>query len=259
MEISADLDTLPDGRSACSSSVTQLASGKIERQNCRRIQNSVCALSGGHCCTQCRAVRTWAPPSTLEKIAEDSALGSDEQAVEYEKGLNVDEHNTADNDKVVLDKHGRIAGTSNCGLSFEFSTNNIKNVHTKTIIHALARDAKKLFHAKHQTYFWISAGSKPRSGLEALAMKIFKHHTKNVKKLDLEKSGAEWWIQVRNGGLSASRAKAGDQIGSSFPGLEDVGFHWDKDENLMEQRGTVVGPALSTVTCTFEQRGSRSL
>lgn len=45
--------------------------------------------------------------------------------------------------------------------------------------------------------------------------------------------GAEWWVQVREEGHHS-----------------DLGmpFHWDKDEELMEQKGVVVCPAISTVT-----------
>ena len=45
--------------------------------------------------------------------------------------------------------------------------------------------------------------------------------------------GAEWWVQVREEGHH------------SHLGMP---FHWDKDEKLMEEKGVVVCPAISTVT-----------
>lgn len=46
-------------------------------------------------------------------------------------------------------------------------------------------------------------------------------------------SGAEWWIQVR------------EEDRHSDLGMP---FHWDKDEVLLEQKGLIVCPAVSTVT-----------
>lgn len=48
-----------------------------------------------------------------------------------------------------------------------------------------------------------------------------------------ERSGAEWWIQIR---------KEGHHSDLGMP------FHWDKDERLLEVSGEVVHPTVSTVT-----------
>lgn len=52
------------------------------------------------------------------------------------------------------------------------------------------------------------------------------------------KSGAEWWIQIREEGRHSNLG---------------MPFHWDKDERLLEQQGEVVCPAISTVTYLTEE------
>lgn len=44
---------------------------------------------------------------------------------------------------------------------------------------------------------------------------------------------AEWWCQLREGG--------------DDHGKETIGFHWDKDEELLDEAGLNVFPQLSTV------------
>jgi hypothetical protein len=60
---------------------------------------------------------------------------------------------------------------------------------------------------------------------------IFRAHTTHVT-FDVATSGVEWWVQVRTGG----------------DGREDICFHCDKDEDLVDSAGVNVHPHLSTVT-----------
>ena len=197
------------------------------------------------------------------KREEPPAQEEPEKDLDVDEDEDLDEDEDSDNEDLVMDvdEHGRISGTSDCGLSFEFTSNkvDVSSPSTKASVKALAGDAKRIFDGASS--FWLPAGVKPRFGLEALASQIFEHHTKDVKDFDRDKSGAEWWIQVRHGsGLepSASSARAAAQVetqaaktgqGGSLPGPEDVGFHWDKDENLVDELGLVVCPSVSTVTC----------
>lgn len=140
-------------------------------------------------------------------------------------------------------------------------------------------DCCLLYAAQAQT-FWLPAGCKPTTSLEKIAASIFDFHAKNlwcdqdrvndrslntnlpavgnevrevtphrgIKRPRLSRgggdvkarddcsdveTGAEWWVQIRTEGEHA-----------------DLGmpFHWDKDEQLLERRGALVYPAVSTVT-----------
>jgi hypothetical protein len=131
--------------------------------------------------------------------------------------------------------------------------------------------------------FWLGMGtdpaSQPRCALESLARAIFRQHTKALAvvggegaeikaagagakagpgpgprtgelsgagpggkeevdsdsdlNFDPSRSGAEWWVQVRHAGDGQDEA---------------VSFHWDKDEDLVDDYGVNVHPAISTVT-----------
>jgi hypothetical protein len=60
---------------------------------------------------------------------------------------------------------------------------------------------------------------------------IFNAHTKDLT-FDPRRSGVEWWVQLRTGGNTK----------------ENITFHFDKDEDLVDQSGINVYPHLSTVT-----------
>jgi hypothetical protein len=69
---------------------------------------------------------------------------------------------------------------------------------------------------------------------ESLARAVFRQHTAAAAGgFDPARSGAEWWVQVRH---------VDDGQG------EAVSFHWDKDEDLVDDYGVHVHPAISTVT-----------
>ena len=134
---------------------------------------------------------------------------------------------------------------------------------------------------KAQT-FWLPAGCKPTTSLEKIASSIFNFHANNLRRGEVgvnngslnvstfpansndtriseplvghkrprhltgcsgdvetrgdhlgAESGVEWWVQIRKEDYHA-----------------DLGmpFHWDKDERLLELKGALVCPAVSTVT-----------
>lgn len=78
---------------------------------------------------------------------------------------------------------------------------------------------------------WLPCCAEPRCLAERLAGAIFHRHAAGAD-FDASRSGAEWWAQVRQ----PRHAE------------EAVQFHWDTDENAVEQRGVNVHPHLSTVT-----------
>lgn len=83
--------------------------------------------------------------------------------------------------------------------------------------------------------FMIKPNEKPRSALEALALRIFHFHAKNrygenyLEKFDSNNSCAEWWTQV-------------------IDNDSDIGYHWDRDYGLEEDDGVHAYPLFGTVT-----------
>eukprot|EP00968_Pinguiococcus_pyrenoidosus_P011801 scaffold980_cov248-Pinguiococcus_pyrenoidosus.AAC.12 len=116
-----------------------------------------------------------------------------------------------------------------------------------------------------QTY-WIAHASAPRFALESLASEVYAFHAGRLPaaaQIDPEKSGAEWWVQVRQGtaatqppgpatrGAAGDAAAAGPDRGDDEDALNTsstMAFHFDKDEVLHEHTGLYVHPQLSTVT-----------
>lgn len=79
---------------------------------------------------------------------------------------------------------------------------------------ALRRDCMLCCYPFSDKAFWLPANLQPRCTLEALAMAIFEEHTAGVAAFDRQRSGVEWWAQIRRPGEES----------------ETIGFHWDKDE-----------------------------
>ena len=100
-------------------------------------------------------------------------------------------------------------------------------------------DCESLFSADRS--FWLASDAVPRCSLEAFAREIYIHQTRRFPhRRNEELSGAEWWVQVRRGdGRKAA-------LGHKNP--QDVSWHWDKDEQLVDDGGPTVHPAVSTVT-----------
>lgn len=74
--------------------------------------------------------------------------------------------------------------------------------------------------------FWVPAEEtfEPRCTLEQFARDTFTRYTEGVS-FDPEKSGAEWWVQLRPSPEKAGRyAMHGDNEAG-------ICFHWDKDSN----------------------------
>eukprot|EP00911_Craspedida_sp_UC1_P001364 UC1_evm1s1029 len=110
-----------------------------------------------------------------------------------------------------------------------------------SLVTKLAGDCDKVFDG--ETTFWLGADTAPRCGLEALAKGIFQRYAGKALvsgAADPTRSGCEWWSQVRE-------SREDNALKENA-----VGFHWDKDEDLLDETGVNVHPQLSTVTylCT---------
>ena len=120
--------------------------------------------------------------------------------------------------------------------------------------------------------FFIPCQMKPRCALEALALDIFKNHTKILLEkvsssakvdddqspallFDPERSGAEWWTLVMDTTTDAS-SNDDHSNGDSNSSLEanvdneddDVGMHFDADYGLEDMLPCLIHPHISTIT-----------
>lgn len=119
---------------------------------------------------------------------------------------------------------------------------------TEEVAQTLCYDCACVFNAREvasnqesysagHTYFSV-ASSEPKSGLEALAMTIFRHHSAGLS-FDPLKSGVEWWSQVIEADC-------------------DIAFHFDRDYGLEEDEGRHIYPLIATVTYLAD-RGAPTL
>jgi len=132
----------------------------------------------------------------------------------------------SDEETLVMDAHGRVAFDGR--LDFDFRSYSgalrVQGLAGRASAEALVADCEAAF-VEGGVSFWVSAHAAARCGLEELALLIFRHHTRHAA-FDPQRSGVEWWVQVRrgDGGARATRSQA---AGAS------IGMHWDKDEDLV--------------------------
>ena len=97
----------------------------------------------------------------------------------------------------AFDEHGRVAGTSACGLNFNFrSVSNFVPEIDPEVMMQLHNDCRRAFLMKS---YWLSASAEPRCMLEAMARSVFDFHTQGVA-FNPASSGAEWWVHFRGPG-----------------------------------------------------------
>eukprot|EP00854_Cymbomonas_tetramitiformis_P006931 gene6931-8267_t len=140
------------------------------------------------------------------------------------------EDSDEDAEELILDEDGRIFGPSGA-IDYTFRAydhflqlKDVRRGKHSAVMSQLISDCEAVFVEQS---FFLPANISPRTTLEQLAQTIFAFHTEGVN-YNQEKSGAEWWVQIRRGGDNE----------------ESIGFHWDKDEDL----GLIVHPQISTVT-----------
>ena len=97
----------------------------------------------------------------------------------------------------AFDEQGRVAGTSSCGLNFNFrSVSNFVPELDPAVMTRLHSDCRSAFLMKS---FWLAATAAPRCMLETVARSVFDFHTQGVS-FDPATSGAEWWVHFRGPG-----------------------------------------------------------
>ena len=100
-------------------------------------------------------------------------------------------------DLPAFDEHGRVAGTSTCGLNFNFrSISSFVPELSPAVMTQLHSDCRRAFLMKS---YWLAATAAPRCMLEAVARSVFDFHTQGVS-FDPASSGAEWWVHFRGPG-----------------------------------------------------------
>jgi hypothetical protein len=167
--------------------------------------------------------------------------------------------------------------------SFWSSEDVIRFNNNRGYLEMIRQDCETVFTARDkpdgaaysagQTFF-IPANMKPRCALEALALKIFHQHTKDLEPgtFNPAQSGANWWTLVLDDDVEGSNAihsipaaattvsatsesAGGQAIGLNNGDNEDededdeVGLHFDADYELEEQTGNILlHPRVATVT-----------
>jgi hypothetical protein len=162
-----------------------------------------------------------------------------------------------------MNQDGRIAGEYNDAFDFTFRgvTGLIDSSRTLSTLDAdcrLLRAEEASLENKDEldATFWIPARPSNRPNklclLERLAEQIFDHYCAGIP-MDMDHSGAEWWVQVRqldegydDDSGSRKRRKLEDERDETKG--ETIQFHFDKDEVLTAVSGLYVPPAVSTVT-----------
>jgi len=134
-------------------------------------------------------------------------------------------------EELELNEEGRVVGVEGL-MDYSFSSYTSVFSAESSQIQALASDCEFAF-VEGGMSFWLGAKEKPRCQFERMAKEIFEHHTKSAK-FQGQRSGVEWWVQIRRGGLGDKQT--------------DIGMHWDKDEDLVDQQGINIHPQISTVT-----------
>lgn len=169
--------------------------------------------------------------------------------------------------------------------NFWSSEDVIRFDNNQELLEILREDCETVFTARDkpdgaaysagQTFF-IPANMKPRCALEALAMKIFQEHTKDLKpgSFNPAQSGANWWTLVLDNDIedgndtvtsptAATFSVTPGSAGTKTTGLDtgdndeqdeeegddEVGLHFDADYELEEQTGNIMlHPRIATVT-----------
>ena len=135
---------------------------------------------------------------------EEHGAGSYADDGDSENGEGEDEDDSDEGEpmELDLDEHGRVSGTSDCGLDFHFRALMAPVLVEESsppcpsgpeILSRLRDDCEAVFGSENS--FWLQAGDPPRCTLEQMAADVFAFHTKDLPQgFDLSSSGAEWCV-----------------------------------------------------------------
>jgi len=208
-----------------------------------------------------------------------TASGSSQHETEIEQNVTIASDDDDGNEVVSLDYSSRTVYT---GLSDDskFPSFGSGDDETKTqFLDELLFDCEVADCALMPRTFWVPAkGMKPRCALEQCALEVFHHHVKQGFVYDEERSGCEWWVQIRPSPPAGrytilcsnnTKTQDNDDTGATndekprkneisttttnnTDNLEKKGicFHWDKDEDLrlLMDGKMYIHPHISTVS-----------
>ena len=142
----------------------------------------------------------------------------------------------------------------------------------------LIADECQVIVSKNKETFWVGSNWQSRNSvkgateesdktcacmLEELALTIFNYHVHHpqgalfaeaTSSFDPERSGAEWWIQVKDVGIEEGpetaecKANDVDQPPPPTTSTSAIDLHYDKDEDAAERYGVGLFPVVSTIT-----------
>ncbi|CAL1173891.1 unnamed protein product [Cladocopium goreaui] len=109
----------------------------------------------------------------------------------------------------------------------------------------LTRACRSVFGFSQNPSFWVGAREQARTVLDRFALQVFWFHTSRLSISDavtkFPNAGAEFWVQRR-----------GPEQAASERGMD---WHFDKDEDLLDQADLTVMPCVGTVTY-FSSQGA---
>eukprot|EP00435_Cladocopium_sp_Y103_P037690 s863_g10.t1 len=109
----------------------------------------------------------------------------------------------------------------------------------------LTRACRSVFGFSQNPSFWVGAREQARTVLDRFALQVFWFHTSRLSISDavakFPNAGAEFWVQRR-----------GPEQAASERGMD---WHFDKDEDLLDQEDLAVMPCVGTVTY-FSSQGA---
>jgi hypothetical protein len=188
----------------------------------------------------------YCPPDTPS-----SSFGTFTATITDSNGLDKDISTRLSLDGVVYDY------SKSLGNSFQVHPSALQS--SSEVLTSLISDCESIFPLDRS--FWLSHKTPPRCALESLALDIYKYHTRclpPIKDDDDEKAGMEFWVQIRKDcEKSETRAIKRQRQSPRFSvrdfNPENVNFHWDKDETLIDEGGPTIHPSISTVTYLTSQ------
>ena len=117
----------------------------------------------------------------------------------------------------------------------------------------LGRLAEAAFTASGGQSFWVPMERRQAAAgvLEAFAAAVFDFHTAggvDGVEIDPARSGAEVWVQVRSATAAAAAASEAEAAEGGEEDPASINWHFDKDEDLLDECDVYLHPFISTVT-----------
>jgi hypothetical protein len=93
--------------------------------------------------------------------------------------------------------------------------------------------------------YWVASGQASRCVFESMALEIFTYHLSRLGIEPTERSGVEWWVDIRFPSSSTPQSKNNKAANSKWG---DCRMHYDIDDIVYNKFNTILHPFLCTET-----------